>query len=159
MNKTITHDEVKALSHSFISGLDRSVLGHFAVDENLLTYLDTNERRVGLHLDGYHVGNRSEYAVDDEMEGHLKIMGDDTLLIIGELLWWWSTTDEPLWEYKNAVARLKYKAVMERVDTIARHQDKHPYFSVDIWDIDFIERCLADDIDPIVAKSLVLNNG
>jgi len=156
-------DDVVGHSTAFVDSLDRSVLGSLGVPRDVLILLDINERAGSLRMVAdIHILQLTERKTyDDAYRAYVAAGGEPTFesfdYAVGELLWWWSVTDDPMWKdnwYARGVGGWIEDA-LSRVRLIAARQDMHPFFEVGIWNTDFIERCIADDIDSELAQTMV----
>jgi len=149
--------DFEAESKRYVDALDRTGLGVFATPIPLLAAADVFYRMALLPSARSAITLRNEWY--ERLRGAFvrscrkqSDMDDAT----AEMVFWWGLTDDPLWEQRKICT--DNVAVSERLTTlisIHAHPDMHDYFAAGIWDVDFIERCISDGIDPEMAAVLV----
>ena len=155
-------EPLPARARAFIDGLDRSVLGRFAVDEQGLYLLHLGElyRFIAVALFSQNNRRREYDAVWEKITENEKaireIVTDYTnrTVFLDELYFWWHSSDNGLLQgnSERGYAPIERNAWMELLSTspVARHE----YFAVGLRDIDFIDRCIAVGVDPEMALTL-----
>ena len=146
--------------NSWLDGLDRSKLGTFAVSRASLTF--------------FYMASYSEALGKERLNEAIVSIGtpEHSVLIRGILKWEVSTSRaEALFWFErdsslllNAIVnRTKANASrqhstvisdIERVRNIYTAQYAHPYFRMGVWDMGFIDSCIAEDIDPEMAATM-----
>ena len=159
-----TLEEFENTSRIFVAALDREPLGRFATPVEALEAVDTMLRvfmtRYRLSLSSDHFdSNDSVYSAAEQRAVSLCFeAGMDTEIVQDELFFWWSISGEPLWadigNLESDINGLSAAAV-ERLGVIYAHPEMHDYFAADLWDVDFIERCIGGGIDVELALSII----
>jgi len=149
-------------SREFISTLDRSPLGTFAIDKEVLVAVQARER---MDYEEVNKSSRAGWVIDDHMHYELSRIGrdmthaDEYASLRAEVMFWWSIIDTQrehigktvdIWLQKDpAVA-----AMVEKLYKVYGNPDKHDFYRAGFWDNDTIEHCISHGIDPEMATSL-----
>lgn len=166
-------DDIPTIARTFIDGLDRSALGSFTVDIHSL-YLAHVAELYNAHVEDF----KKDYDLDFEeylhqaMKASAQAIGTlsyyvpevDRPKVFDELYLWWERNDAYPEMLDNNLRHLLwdhgFNDSRERLVLIADSPNAfHDYFAVDIWDITFIEKCIADGVDASLAKSLSFQSG
>lgn len=152
-------DELPSVSKAFVKGLDRSVLGAFAVDSEPLFLCDVKERwkvvKDRLTADGTLPLDDGNYRWSADALAEYGASYEEIYHLFAELYYWWGISDDP--ELVAAVSGeegKKFTDGIARLATIAAHPEMHDFFYVGIWDTEFIERCITDGVDVDLALSM-----
>jgi len=160
MTKPYTVEGLKRESRDFVYSLDRSVLGSFAVDSGLLVIADSIQRIDMLHDD---VEANNLPADLDELD---RILGEKMFRskgfkgfgLLPEVCHWWiSDGTSAMSRHANALLKRSPEMVSTRAHRLtlaATYPAMHSFFEADIWDVPFIERCIADGVDIDLALSM-----
>jgi len=160
MSKFFRERSVEKRSREFIASLDRSVLGNFACDEYALGLMDVTYRFAASYGRVPKISSRSGYyAKFDELIDIAGVNTDMSIALRSEILFWWmKMKDIDMQTYHDTTFGHIEKDVVNRraseLKVISQHPDMHAYFAMDIWDVEFIERCIADDVDAELAVSI-----
>jgi len=153
---------VPADAAAFVDSRNRSLLGRFAVPREhlyLMHVVEVYRLRIPKVPTGF-------YSKSEEKAIHLFLAAEAEMkqvippavlsAVRAELLFWWQDDGRSMVKTAGDDNRLlelgmshdKVTAVAESPTTF------HPFFMADIWDLDFIARCVAEDIDVELAVSL-----
>ena len=150
--------EYKSVSDGFVGGLDRTRLGRFAIPLDVLTAEDTLQRigvseEAGL-LPGVSMTSTHYKTMLNKSEGLCKASGIKNRDALNEVLFWWRECGDPLWDVDESEEMMEYHKGLPKLITVYDNPDKHDYFEAGIWDVSFIERCIAEGVDAELASSL-----
>jgi len=154
----------------FIDTLDRSALGVFAVDAEALYLMQVSEHAGEVYAEIEARSNFDDKSVE-EMKADVKETYRIFLLLSesseklhrefayddveSELYFWWNLSGAPDLVERAAMSRIDMKA-HDRLSLIAKSpKELHAYFAEDIWDVELIERLIADGVDASMASGLV----
>ena len=148
--------EVEKASREFVARLDRTPLGSFAIPVDALAAMDALQRVMYSLID-----DTSWTGYGDAFE-KMKVLasayGLTTRDCTLETLFWWSISDEPLWDKRSLSLDDAFHHDTKRLHAVYDNPGMHDYFAHDIWDISFIERCLFEGIDAEIASSIKSDN-
>ena len=153
--------EVVGASESWASTLDRSVLGSFSVDEEILilthAYMSSSESFSGDDTYPPDVGSaliKRISEADKRVRAEFPDGGRmNSYEAYAELFMWWAEQGV----YANARALETYEYTNRDaafLTKVARHPERLAYYEAGLRDDDFIDRCVADDIDVSMVTSL-----
>lgn len=154
----------------FVDSLDRKSLGKFAVDRDVLNivaaayYLYNNkfwqlqkERNVLFDptYSGAFIRTLDEALINAGYKGNHQYLWQAEM----EIVFWWKLhqPDSPMM-LVNFYKHLDADAIAiehARYMLIRQYPEYHNYFLQEIWDIDYIKRCLTDNIDAELAWELM----
>jgi len=146
-----TLDDVEAISREFVAGLDRARLGTFAIPVPALEAIDTLQR----------ISTRNQELMMDcytpalnKVRGQSADAGLPVSACSTELLFWWDISgDDGGWGGKFSAGNDTLEENIKRLKIVYDNPGMHDYFDADVWDVDFIARCIADGIDADLAVS------
>ena len=147
-------DEARA----FVASLDRTAFGALAVADADLTYVYAL-RTVPMDEQYILYQSISTRGTPESIAAGGDISDDRNKLAMFELMYWFINSDDPVINAHVGLMWSKGTAgfeVLQRFDTIRENPHAHSYFAADIWDLDFITRCIADGIDADLAATLVV---
>ena len=146
--------DTRLLSAAYTSRLDRSELGYMAVDAEALALCDVMFRMNNALHNAYGTGfyNSELIAADNALEARCAFIGVNSMTIRTEMFYWWKKDGFPVETYNGYNAEIINR--LKVLDVIAANPDKHEYFAAGIWDVDLIERFIADGVDPAIALEL-----
>jgi len=155
-----------AASVDWVTALDRSRLGSLAAPRECLVIQQAHER---VAMEGF---RRMEEALDAQnyFSGHLDeytkfhdlpwIMGESYDRLTAEVhLWWLLSNETPLIDYANTNHSHITPSVIlwvERLNNAYNRPSLLPFFEAGIWDVEFIEHCIAEDIDVAMAVDMAV---
>jgi len=149
-------DEVEGMTASFIAGLDRSRLGSFAVPLDVLFANDV-ANRLFILTDG---GSELYEDAIARLTSALFASDTDNRDVTAEMVFWWSVTDDPFMRIRRVQHLIdSFQEGIEKLLVVYENPDKHEYFDAGIWDVAFIERCIAGDVDVELALTLMASSG
>ena len=157
-SKKTTAEELRAISTAFVDGLDRTVLGRFAVPRDVLISTDMFLRVTSspvlrnLFLNARDV-RRDSFSGDEarRLSMHHGLMFSASQ---HEALFWWRAVPDPLWSDQITYGSKLITNSLDTLSAIVSHPDMHDYFAAGLWDVDFIERCILGDMDTELAVAL-----
>ena len=154
--------DVEALSTKFVGSLDRSSLGSFAVDEYMLYLADVIQRSLQVLWNAIDntTSLKTDHAVKTiELQELVGNRGTLLAKVYAELFLWWKLSGN-----EKSIAYVKryfadghngyMLAQMDVLNTVFLHPKKHDYFVAGVWDVEFIERCISENIDPSIASEM-----
>lgn len=149
--------ELDDTSKDLLKSWDRSVLGRFGIQDFDVLHL------MNMACLSYVIGqldDNSYSQISYKLQRRLEQLHIDRSDVQYELYFWWQNSDDvKLQEYVETMRADEVLAErLRQFELIASHQDKHDYFEAGVWDINFIERCVADGIDPSLALTLAVHN-
>jgi len=144
-------------ARTWVRNLDREPLGFYAVDENLLAavyawqYVSAKDDEQYPLLPHFSNKYSAEYRYI-----YGKAKENDIWDAVFELFFWVHKTDDySLTASGQERTPIDMKASgIFRVTRVYENPHLHSFFEADIWDMKFIERCIADDIDATMALQL-----
>jgi len=149
------HAEALDAARAKVAALDRSVLGSFAVDEELLTAV------WGICLVSERHASHAGYIMDNEAVRQCDAAGVSLDDVKSEVMFW-SSMGRQTWLRLSAgsVARSVPQSWLlpQRVllDTVHYHgTHRLPYFEVGIWDVDAIDSFIASGVDASLAVDMM----
>ena len=154
---------VPADAAAFVDSRDRSALGRFAVPREhlyLMHVVEVYRLRIPKEATGFYSKSEEEaihlfLAAEAEMK---QVIPPAILSAVrSELLFWWR--DDGISMVKTAGDDHRLLELGMNHDKVAAVAESpvsfHPFFMADIWDLDFIARCVAEDIDVELAVSMM----
>ena len=158
-------DEIQTRVRAFIDGLDRSVIGRFAVDEHALYLALVSELRrkkvEKMETDGWAEYSSSLKSAKRQFEESKRELRDVvtteqfSTLVYTELIFWGQRSDEA--DLKEILLwGVSWSAEHDELLTeVSAHPvEMHPFFEAGIWDVPFIETCIADGVDVAISASI-----
>ena len=142
-------DEAEAASREFVAGLDRTPLGRFAIDSDVLSAMDLMQRVVTSIV--VPVGDRLPSGVaSNRLAAALRDAGLDTSLdcsrdCAAEVFFWWGVTDESLW---SSSVPDSLESRVERLRAVYDNPSMHDYFGAGIWDVALVGKLMREGISP-----------
>ena len=150
----VTLADIEAESERFVARLDRTLLGRFAVPASALAAMDTFQR-TRMRIKSKDDGVQSNYSPAlRKLMQQISIAGIPEETISTELFFWWSISDEYRLAERAAVVGKRFSDGIDRLFVVYAHPEMYGFFHADIWDMDFIGRCIADGIDSEIAASM-----
>ena len=156
-------DEVTAEAAVWVNSIDRSRLGIFAVpDERFIKYIAELSffANVVCVNDLPHLEDMFNKEVDAVLRGRLWAEGDHEAYC-EYILWNDERRDESARRYAiytgsdNPDAPLSQNGYAALLYTVYRFPDYLAFFENGVWDMSLIKQCIHENIDPVMAKSLV----
>lgn len=151
----------------WIESIDRSVLGRYAVDDDLLhiAYVLTNDDL--LKRDGFYSHDHRRILIDmidadDRWNSYATFSDNLPVPYYMEVAFWWlrdNSHPDRLQHAKELVSRVKTPNVPEVIrlmNTIVDNPTTHlPYYEADIWDEELIIRCVSTGVDASLVNSIL----
>jgi len=156
MKKTMTADELKAISDRFISSRGLHRLGSYGSGYDLVLAGDFIQRCLMLARTDLYVlhGSITEYI--NKLDALIR--DADTTLedVYSEVFYWWRNSgDDALVDYSMESLNPYINARINILSLALNHPERHDYLAVGITDTVAIERFIADGIDPELALSTI----
>jgi len=141
------------LSAEWVAGLDRSVLGVFAVADIHLVHADVRARELMQGSDDIHYMRAMSAAIAvAQYEYGAEFFGED-MEARAEAEWHFWREQSREFGRPQGQSRL-LPTYIKRLRTVNDHPEMYGYFAADIWDMEFIGKCLSDGVDADLAVSL-----
>ena len=164
---TVTNlvNDALAESRVWFSTLDRSPLGSFAVNAEVLIATQARER---LGVNATDIKREAAWEVENALVSAMQAANIDGagysvfLPLRAEVMFWWlhCNDDRELVRYVEPQRAANTGAVsmnelITRLETVYSNPTAHPYFEVGIWELELIERFIAEGVDAAMAAELV----
>jgi len=135
----------------YANGLDRASLGRFVVSfDDFVTVVASH------HVDLLEVEQRDsiDFKNRDARRAALHEVKNQATAL-SELFWWQRIAGGEEWAYREEYVDEWTADIFSQWESVVAHPEMHDYFAVDIWDTALIARCIAEDIDPAMARVLL----
>jgi len=158
-------------SSRFIEGLDRTLLGGFAVPDDVFSAAEVLYRLTADMATGY---GDSVGTVEFAAERVRKMCGAYSVDVgdaVAEVLFWWGTVAKPFRssvveqnDYDDQLSQLEpvfvrhgfHDVRVSRLSSVCAHPEMYDYFEAGIWDVDTVSRFISEGVDVELAVSLNL---
>lgn len=158
------HNYKKAMEYAneWVASLDRSGLGSFAVDAGVLAAASAHMRGMRLYGTTRDAATVAGLLFKEITDATYAVAGDGAFgygqRAKSEAVLWWSmgTKDSTSRDCMSVALNTEPFVASEvaRLRLVLDYPDFHDYFTAGIWNLDLIERCIAEDIDPSLAADL-----
>ena len=138
-----------AKSDIWVKSIDRSRLGVLATPPNILA-LGHAIHRTSKNRSRYRVKELLEYMLTTET-GQSVFGSPEFDNELSAEVWFWNKPGKRTPRFRLKAPLLP---AVVRLETIAANPEMHDYFAAGIWDIEFINRCLAEGIDASIAVEM-----
>ena len=155
----------------WLGSLDRSRLGFFALPLDVLAAADALGYAKELRRD-WEIAV-SETEPEDATFGIVTALGTRLDQAIGrsgmnkanlitsnppivELMFWWGLTHDYEYHTEADVYHSENNARhLDKINLVIDNPEMHSYFAAGIWDVPFIESCIAEGVDPSIALDML----
>jgi len=140
-------------SDDWVASIDRSALGSFRVPANILAAADS------VMLTGTHPVNATVNAILQEFFMHrfasenLEYNSGYEAITEAEL-WFWQNRTKGYAYRQRSDLKNEVKKNLDQLEFITSYPTMLGFFEAGIWDIGFIENCIAEGIEPSLATSV-----
>jgi len=142
-------EEILRESEGWVSNLDRTRLGLFAVPHRVLVIRDAIQKAV--ELKDWEVRNELSFMFPIATAAEYSEIPYRVTRVIAEFHFWKKREGELPRPFEA-----KIELQIQRLGVLLDKPHVHDYFLADVFDIPFIEQCIAEGIEPSLASSIMM---